>query len=509
LSFIQISLTCNKPFDGAENNLKRVFDNNAKLLSEFEKEKSGDESFLIIKGSILQFLKLCNEYWFMKLSDNQFNKNVLPLLQEVLYSFKAAFNLKPKLTTDQMPTYLTSMTVFEVAVITLMIVNRIQDMEDFPSSLLESGTISSMITFSINFMMSVVVSCHQNLRNKLGLDGFKLNGASNLSQGMSKENTPELSPRRVLSRLRRRKAAINYDDKNALSLDADDDDSELSELEETALSTIDALEIGSDLSDSNDESDSENLDITIISSDEENSARTKTTEVNSFDTSLLPAEELLNYILNDSYLPTIKMYCDWLRSNPNVMTLSSSQLQVYFEEFINFVNTLISIEEKVLLSFPNLSEFKCFDVNWSQKYPLPSDLSLSNIKCLKTSFDDISFDSERTLTNVEKGFLCIESILAFSHFLTDIKYCPNVYGISYNSNEKRFSFHGYSNGTQFSFYDTNTWSDTNSIFLSTNTQSINDIQHENAFNENAIDESKRQKKFMRNMAHLWLKVSFF
>jgi hypothetical protein len=131
------------------------------------------------------------------------------------------------------------------------------------------------------------------------------------------------------------------------------------------------------------------------------------------------------------------------------------------------------------------------------------------MKCLKTSFDDISFDSERTLTNVEKGFLCIESILAFSHFLTDMKYCPNVYGIAYNSNEKRFSFHGYSNGTHLSFYDTNTWSDTNSIFLSTNTQSINNIEHENAFNENAIDESKRQKKFMRNMAHLWLKVSFF
>jgi len=356
-------------------------------------------------------------------------------------------------------------------------------------------------------MMSVVESCHQNLRQKLGLDAFKLNGVSNLSQGMSKENTPELSPRRALSRLRRRKAAINYDDKNALSLD--DDDSELSELEETALSTIDALEIGSDLSDSNDDSDSENLDITIISSDEETPTRSKSIEVTNLETILLPAEELLNYILNESYLPTIKMYCDWLRSNPNLLTLSSSQLQVYFEEFVNFANTLISIEEKVLLSFPNLSEFKCFGANWSQKYPLASDLSLSNIKCLKSSFDDISFDSQRILNNVEKGFLCIESILAFSHFLTDMKHCPNVYGITFNSNDKRFSFHGYSNGTHLTFYDTNTWSDTNSIFLPSNAQSINNTEHQNSVNDNTVDESKRRKDFMRSMAHLWLKVSLY
>jgi len=122
---ILISLTCDKPFDGAENNLRRVFDNNEKQLNEFEKERSGEESYKIIKRAILQFLKLCNKFWFFDSSDNQFNKNVLPLLQEVLYSFKAAFNLKTKLTTDHMPTYLTPMATFEVAVITLMIVNRI------------------------------------------------------------------------------------------------------------------------------------------------------------------------------------------------------------------------------------------------------------------------------------------------------------------------------------------------------------------------------------------------
>ncbi|CAG2160109.1 unnamed protein product [Oppiella nova] len=490
-------LTCDKPFEGAENNLRRVFETNEKRLNEIEDKQSSEESYRMIERSILLFLKLCNEYWFIKSSDNQFNKHILPLLQQTLQSLNTSFNLQPKLTTEQMPTFMTPMTTFEMSVITLILVNRIQELEDRKNSANGSQMFPLILNFSINYLMAVVASSHQSVKNKLGLDPFKLNGLSSMSPGVSKENTPDLSPRRALSRLRRRKAAINYDDKNVLSLD--DDDSELSELEETALSTIDALEIGSDLSDSNEGSDSYNLDVTIISSDEETPLPHRTVGPKHSDTPVMPVEDVLNYVLNDSYLPTIKMYCDWFRSNPNILSLISNQLQLWFEEFINFVNSLLNIEHKILQSFPNLSEFKCYGVNWHQKFPLASDLSLSNIECLKSSFNAISFESQRVLNNCEKGFLCIESIIAFTHFVSDSDYCPNVYGISYDSIENRFSYNSHSNGTNFNYFPTNTWSEDNSIFVSSNPQSINDIE-----DNESVDDSKRQKKFMRNMAHLWL-----
>ena len=470
---------------------------------ELESESNSDESFKVIKRSILYFLKLCHQNWFKKPSDNHLNKNVLPILQEVLQSLTDAFKLQPKLTTDQMPTYMTPTITFEVSVITMLVINRVEDLDISCSPSNTNQTLSMILTFYINYVMSVISSTHLSLKTKLGLDPFKMNGISNISPRMSKENTPDLSPRRALSRLRRRKAAINYDDKNALSLE-DDDDSELSELEETALSTIDALEIGSDLSDSNEESDSEHLDVTIISSDEDNHILNKTIGTKAMKSSVLPVEEVLNYVLNDSYLPTIKMFCDWLRSNPNILSLISSQLQLCVEEFINFANTLLNMETKILSSFPELTEFKCSGLDWTQKFPLASDLSLSNIKCLKSSFNSISFNSQRCLDSREKGILYIESFIAFLHFL---KECPNVYGIGYESNEKRFSFNSYSNGMRYNHFGANTWSENNSIFISSNTQSIENLENHNSLDENKPQ--KNDKKFMTNMAHLWLKVRQF
>ena len=93
-------------------------------------------------------------------------------------------------------------------------------------------------------------------------------------------------------------------------------------------------------------------------------------------------------------------------------------------------------------------------------------------------------------------------MIAFFHFL---KECPNVYGIAFDSNENRFSFNSYSNGIHFNHFGANTWSENNSIFipssLQPSVQSVSNIENQNSFNE-----TKKQKKFMQNMAHLWLKV---
>ncbi|XP_054159127.1 nonsense-mediated mRNA decay factor SMG5-like [Oppia nitens] len=499
-------LMCDKPFEGAESNMKRLFENNEKLLNEMKSNtETSDESFMIIKQSIVFFLKLCNDIWFFKESDNHFTQNIVSLFQQTLHSLKLSFNLQSKLTTEQMPTYMTPTTTFEMSVILLLIINRVQQIEINKSPLNGNQLLSFILTFLVNYLMTIVSSSHQNLKNKLGLNPFNsMNEVLNTTPKVSKENTPDLSPRRVLSRLRRRKAAINYEDKNALSID--DDDSELSELEETALSTIDVLEIGSDLSDSNDDSDSYGLDVTIVSSDDENPLPQKLNAMKTINTPLMPSEDMLIYIINESFLPTIKVIVEWLRYNPNTLTLISDEFQLCLEEFINFINTLITIEQKILQRFPNLLELKCFEVNWKQKYPLDSDLNLSNVDCLKTMFDSICFDIKKSLNNNEKGFLCIESLIAFTHYLCDANNCQNVYGISYDMNDKRFLYTNYSNGTHYNVFSNNTWSD-NSNFISLNQKPINTLANNGLVNESKTNLTNNDdKKVMRNMAHLWLKA---
>lgn len=458
------SLNSQKPFEGAESNVYRIFQNNKRSIREFEQQliSTNEESFQVMKRAYCQFINVCQEFWYKKHFQSN-DKSLLPLVQEAIYSFKSAFDLKPKMTTVNMPTYLCPMPLFEIQVISLMLFEHLKS-KGFDLTN-QNNPLGALATFISNFTLFAIQSCHNTFQQKLGSNDeiTRPNGLSSFSPRMSKESTPDLSPKRTLSRLRRRKAAINYNDGNLLSLD--NDDSDLSELEETALSTIDALDIGSDIDSDTDTEDK--VENALVSSEDDISPKPTLNQLedNTEQTVILPAEDLLNFIVFESSLPTIKLFCDWLLVNSNFITFVTTFIRGYLEEFVNFCNTLIKIQEKVLLTFPDLIHLKCTGIDWVQKYPLPSDIKLSNLNLFKSIFKDrVLFTCERELTLIEKGFLYLQSNLSFCHHLTQMNlHSNNINSLSYSVTEKRFKLNVTSNGTQLNLHES-IWSEMKSCF---------------------------------------------
>ncbi|RWS26354.1 protein SMG5-like isoform X2, partial [Leptotrombidium deliense] len=509
--YMRCTLT-EKPFDGAESNLIRLFKANAKISQEQPKENV-QESVGMVKQCISRFLVVANELWNVSHQKD----NLATLIQDCFTSLKEALELPAKITTAHKPTFLEPSSIFKMGASILMCIDKLEN------SGVQSGSLhSAAVAFAINFLFLIITSSSAKIKDKFekGNELSKpvqtmMNGNIKLSSSQltSKENTPELSPRRTLSRLRRRKAAIKYDDIDMNFLDFDDDDSELSELEETALSTIDALEISSDISESGSVCDENDFNNHLNSSDEEDSqgATRSNPELHA------EVEGILQFIYFDTSLAIVKIYCDWLRLNHTLLAFCVESFSNLFSIFSELCNTLLAVETKSILSNKRLQEYKYTDLNWEQKYPLTIDHALRNFRALeKLHSKCIDFSNARQLTGDEMGFLCIQSVLSFGHFvINNVNKCS----LRYDAFTKRFMAITEQNGsldsrallfhesTSNGLSDNDTYVRANGDCISLETKRNVDIQiaNKSPSPEYLENDSNKQKQMMRNMAHLWLK----
>ncbi|RWS16630.1 protein SMG5-like protein, partial [Dinothrombium tinctorium] len=513
--YMRCALT-EKPFDGAESNLIHLL--NATTKGVKETRDSNHESVNLVKQAISRFLLVANDLW-----NHSFGgQNLISNIHDCFVSLKQAIELPVKLSTPNKPTFLDTSSLFKIGVSILMLISKLER-----NGVVSGPMHSAAIAFALNFLFLIIASCTQKIREKFekGSDLSKpaqtiINGNTKLSsnsQFASKENTPELSPRRTLSRLRRRKAAIKYDDIDITCFDFDDDDSELSELEETALSTIDALEISSDISESGSVCDENDFKNHLNSSDDDSQGATR-----SNTESYAEVEGILQYVYYETSLAIVKVYCDWLRFNQPLMTFCVKTFPNLFSNFADLLNILLAVEAKSILSNKRLQELKYTDLNWEQKYPLTVDHALRKFPLLdKLHSKFIDFSSKRQLNGDEMGFLCIENLLSFGHFvINNVNKCT----LKFDSFTKRFMVTGERNGsvnnvcpTFFQETTANGLSDSepylspNGDCLSPNPKNGVNIQIANNSLNNSLspdyasNDLNKQKQMMRNMAHLWLK----
>jgi hypothetical protein len=534
-----------KPFERAESNMVKIFELNKKQHDESDvgthiikvsdviaSKNPAKEAESLVRATIVKFLKLASELWFAdgdNLNDDLQNA-VVDETQRFFEILREAIELDPIVplaetenidanfrptpggpcTLDK-PRYISSTIMFEFCSISIMLIAR-RKKRSTPETVLQAISASSTInnnitdlvnTLALNLLHYATSKCQKMIISKiqdLRITRHELSSGKSVSikpsTDLSLRNCSPISSdaasRRALSRLRQKKAATNYSgDNNRRRISVTrDNDSDLSELEETALSTIDALEISSEMSESADyhADDLINLDSSsddgalmrnsinramlskpalrpTRSQNYEQDRKTKfmvnetcsslpvpdlltgdLTEI-SFRTnptldhnlSRTPSElnsermasstqsimeSTLTYIYNQTYLPTMKVFFDWLLSDEAIIDSNLESFTGYHNELLSTVNLLAELKKLIELDASETNDEEIYrhaynGPEWIQKYPMSCDFPFVNLSPMKSVHEsNINFKLQRELTDSESGFVTIECIIAFSHALT-------------------------------------------------------------------------------------------
>lgn len=139
------------------------------------------------------------------------------------------------------------------------------------------------------------------------------------------------------------------------------------------------------------------------------------------------SELVLSHIYSQTYLPTIKIYCDWLLSSSEVIKSNLTSFEAFCFELEALVTNLDELFQLLDFSQESLSTVYSHVHNgptWIQRYPLTCDYPMVNIEPLRKVHElNIKFDLEE-LTDAESGFIAAQCTKAFLSALQAFFYCP-------------------------------------------------------------------------------------
>lgn len=419
------SLTSSKAFDGAENNLRAIL-KKSKTQPIFINSPKQDAGHGVQK-CYGDFLAVIGDFWDrcehpLKLESSMVNS---------LESIRKAIELPITLKVAPRPSYLHSEAIFRMGAMLLMLIERFKVANESASelNLLFHG---ASVAFTLNFFYYIAnanVKFFDMIKIADVIDSKFLDSNDGHNRFVSSFRL-DRSRRKTLFR------TPNAAGSTLLSLE----DSDLNDLEETALSTIDALEMSSDMSESGslyepfEDGDSNNSQNT--SEDDQSqpcSQSNSSTEVQPqllLDTTFT-IQKALSLVNLESSLPTIKILCNWLMCNSAKMSQYFDRMELLFGELVALFNLLLEIETKALDSNHLYQKFKCNDDTWKQAYPLSVDLAMIGFRQL-TDFQSVHLDfvdglkTAERLSEDERGFVCIQSVLAFGHYLAQNCFQSNV-----------------------------------------------------------------------------------
>lgn len=534
-----------KPFDGVEGNLRKIFDINKRAYEDLHRHKWTSKSsdvtassdpvaaaWYLVKRLIVVFIELTSDIWSIaSITGETLNyDSIVSKTQEFFECLCEAIDLDTLiplsehdnverkfspfsigLGSEARPKFVSSTVMFEFCSISIMLIakSRTAGLNSIDASLSQDVSLPSLVdTLALNLLHYSTSKCQRMILHKIQemrvfssdkgvtpkseVSSCLIESRGNLSSESQKsfENaiTPiEHSTRRTLSRIRQRKAASTYSSAMLNRVKPQvipPDESELSELEETALSTIDALDISSEMSEGE---DFQTDDLIDLSSSEDigyklSRSRLRPTQSQTYaskssklaaslnslpmpdlitgdnaieqfsgkasDKSHSPEEDVtsgfkspqdsdritrfsselvLSHIYSQTYLPTIKIYCDWLLSSSEVIKSNLTSFEAFCFELEALVTNLDELFQLLDFSQESLSTVYSHVHNgptWIQRYPLTCDYPMVNIEPLRKVHElNIKFDLEE-LTDAESGFIAAQCTKAFLSALQAFFYCP-------------------------------------------------------------------------------------
>lgn len=599
-----------RPFEGGEGNIRKIFDASRKAFNDMSQKlpfstvaevfSCKDPSYgaeLLMQKVIVVYINLISDLWNAITTDKSQATNNLVSPDDVVVKtkiffehFREALELEPLppfvsanyneqpltpilggFSNPQKPKYISPTIMFEFCCIPVMMSAKCQRIEastTVQQPPIDAHYVDLINTLALNLLHYAVATCKKVFINKI--QEFRIRQAHTSEARLKpcvkhcrslERSSPafsESSAKLSLSKQRQKKATRFFNDASLVKKKESVrtyDDSDMSELEETALSTIDALDIGSDMSESVEAQVSDLIDfgsssedvsgcfdnLNVIDShsakklrnDNHNSDSCLTTNVNNEfenlscklatptlhqDVSKIPdlltgefvnheqptmrsvnkssfaisqtnlvidspaftpecskmnislqassltdlddnsssskkLGELKNsviFVYTKTYLPSIKIFCDWLLTNGEIITSNIDSFGTFKNDLNNLVRLLKEFlrlsdddrrscdmnistdlnqtEKNACLSSQKLPSINgCNDLifkhvysgpSWVQKYPLSIDQPLIGLASLKTVHDlNIDFSISQSLNEAESGFLTVQCIEAFSRAL--------------------------------------------------------------------------------------------
>lgn len=555
-----------KPFDSAEVNMKKIFELNDKHYKELNRTqiilKASDvlssknpglaaESMLRI--TVIRFIKLSSDIWeaTYKDPDQACFKSISEEIVNFFEVLREALDLEPIVplanvvrheerfqpisgiyAPSDKPRYVTPTIMYEFCSVSMMLLAKARRKYNNPQvcpNASEDAVINAINIIALNLLHYSTSKCQRMIMSKVHelrvrrqevID--KVSGNNQKSELNSRwdassdslrsleilNSTSESANKKTLSRLKQRKAAMNYSSHwrpKAIILHSEEMD--ISELEETALSTIDALDIGSDISNSSKEQHEDLIDLGSSSSDDTSLVRvrdrsnslsrtdlavqrprlfirstrsqnyereknpgvsnssaipdlltgevqndyvskstiTSKSSVNSscdsdtqehenfLELESSPSEpsiyeSALAHLYLNTYLPSIKILCDWLLSNGDIIGSNLQSFCSFYSELNDLVSMMNELKKVAdsLESVQSTISDRCGDTykhsfdgsEWRQKFPLSCDFPLVGLDPLKNVHDlNVDFSYSRELNDSEAGFITVQCISAFFHTL--------------------------------------------------------------------------------------------
>lgn len=385
------SIYSEQPFEYAENNLSR------ELATKHESSKERESSDVTTK-CLLSFKALVRECWTYQHSAQTAGR-FLNAFQEALSSTNA--NGAPFLGND---------TIFKMAIIIVMLFDRVRN-ATHPNA---HSVLQVVNAVAVNYFLLLVGFVNRRLKTELA--AIEARAPSSRSDVATSNDTSETQPRkekkRIMSRLRRKKKFAFTDNDSDLNFH-DSDDSELSEIEETVLSTIDALDISSEESSDEDDASTSQTSGEEDGDDEDSAAASKDT---SKQDEMSDARHVFQ--LSSIAVDSVKILCDWLSMYSQLLECCFQSGNAAFAEFCKLLNNLTVLERKYLTEKQDLSPLLYTGDSWKQDHPLKCDIALRNFTCFKNLHETSIDFGKPPLEHAEADVLYIQSLKNFAHFLS-------------------------------------------------------------------------------------------
>ncbi|XP_072747458.1 nonsense-mediated mRNA decay factor SMG5 [Anoplolepis gracilipes] len=150
----------------------------------------------------------------------------------------------------------------------------------------------------------------------------------------------------------------------------------------------------------------------------------------------LKPDDILNILLDKEMLMSIKICCDWLRSNPDIVRICAKR--TLLKRFTTLLN-LINIDTETLVrrsdDFTILSNMEKFK-EYVKMVPLPEDIDLRGLNLLEDAHKSLDWQILRKykMTKREETLLRALKLIEFGHHLSSVENS----GVQYDQTERLF-----------------------------------------------------------------------
>ncbi|XP_043935749.1 protein SMG5 [Protopterus annectens] len=138
-------------------------------------------------------------------------------------------------------------------------------------------------------------------------------------------------------------------------------------------------------------------------------------------------QEKLDILSSEGLLPTVKVFLDWLRTNPDIIIMCAQSSQSLWNRLSVLLNILPSGTALLEAGIPLCSELKqlvmsCEQPDLGRNLVLLEDITLRNLPALKNAHRTLHFEHTRLyLSALEETIARICCIRSFGHFLTQLQ----------------------------------------------------------------------------------------